>query len=138
MKKLLVILGFAGLAFAGYMSASKLVLGQCAFNETCPYFLGYPACYYGFIMYALITICAVLIAFEAASARKMLTAIIGVSAAGILFAGYFALEELPVFFQLGFRAYMLGLPTCALGLLFYIVIFCVALCCLLRERKNKS
>ncbi len=138
MKNLLVALGFLGLAFAGYMSASKIVLGQCAFNETCPYFLGYPACFYGFAMYALITVLAVLLVSNAIRARTAYKAIAGIAAAGIIFAGYFALEELPTFFKLGFKAYMLGLPTCVLGLVFYVLIFCVALCCLVREHKKSS
>lgn len=136
MKKLLIVLGFAGLAFAGYMSASKIALGKCAFNETCPYFLGYPACFYGFAMYALITISAIVLISNATIARYALRAIIGVSLAGTIFSGYFALEELPAFFKLGFKAYMLGLPTCVLGFIFYILIFLVSLCCAKHEQKT--
>jgi hypothetical protein len=57
MKALIVILlalASAGLLFSGYLSAVNLFSGTCAFNETCPYFLGYPACWYGFAMYLII------------------------------------------------------------------------------------
>lgn len=138
MKKLLVLLGFAGLAFAGYTSASKILLGRCAFNETCPYFLGYPACFYGFAMYALMTLFAILLTSRAIRPYRALAVITGISLAGIVFAGYFAMEELPTFFKLGFRAYMLGLPTCVLGLLFYIAIFFVARHCLKDEKHAQS
>ncbi len=138
MKKILVVLGFLGFAFAGYTSASRLVLGRCAFNETCPYFLGTPACFYGFAMFALITLFAVLLASHAMQERTALLAILAVSGAGILFAGSFTFQELPALFRLGFRAYMLGLPTCMLGLLFYILVFCTALFCFVPKRKGQS
>lgn len=51
--------------------------------------------------------------------------VLAVSFLGILFAGYFTLQELPILFAEGFGAYMLGLPTCALGLIFYIIIFII-------------
>src|ERR1019366_10609833 len=54
MKSLVVILfilASAGLLFSGYLSAVNLFSHTCAFNESCPFFLGYPACFYGFAMY---------------------------------------------------------------------------------------
>ncbi len=49
------------------------------------------------------------------------------SLAGLCFAGYFTLGELPVLFRDGFSAYALALPTCALGLIFYILIFILSI-----------
>ena len=42
-----ITLGLAsgGTAFSGYLSAVRLLTGSCAFNESCPFFLGYPACW---------------------------------------------------------------------------------------------
>ena len=70
MKKTIFILGLSGLVFAGYLSAIKLFNEKCAFNEACPYFLGYPACYYGFVMYLAIAVLAGLLVLGKWDERK--------------------------------------------------------------------
>jgi len=121
-KKIILSLGVGGLLFAGYLSALKFFTDTCAFGESCPYFLGYPACYYGFFMYLLITIFAYLVVFEYINTKTGLKILGLISILGILFAGYFTILELPLLFSEGLGAYLLGLPTCALGLIFYILI----------------
>jgi len=123
MKKIILSLSICGLIFSGYISSLKIFSHTCAFNETCPYFLGYPACYFGFIMFLLITIFAVLRFFRIMSDKRSLLATLLISILGILFAGYFTLGELPTLFAQGLSAYFFGLPTCALGLVFYTLIF---------------
>lgn len=135
-NKIIFILATAGLAFAGYLSSYKLINNNCALGESCPYFFGFPACYYGFFMYLAITIFAFLLVIEKAKEKKALNLILGVSLLGILFAGYFTLSELPILFEKGFSAYVLGLPTCALGLSFYIAIFCLSL--YKRSKKHEN
>lgn len=120
--RLILIFSIAGLLFAGYLSAVKLFTNTCAFNESCPYFLGYPACWYGFAMYLAMTILAILVWTGRVGARKGLNSILGVSILGIIFAGYFSLIEMPRLLSDGFTAYVLGLPTCVLGLIFYVLI----------------
>lgn len=127
MKKAILLLSIAGLAFSGYLSGVKFFSKTCAFNESCPYFLGYPACYFGFVMYVILAILAFMLVRGRADAHKVLNGIILVSGVGILFAGYFTVGELPTLFRDGFSAYFFGLPTCALGLIFYIAIFVIAL-----------
>ena len=122
----LLVLSVAGLGFAGYLSGVKLFTHTCAFNESCPYFLGYPACYYGFTMYLLLTVFSCLLLFSRIEKRKNILGIRVVSLLGILFAGYFTLKEIPVLFNEGIGAYVLGLPTCALGLVFYVLIFVIS------------
>ncbi|OGF62555.1 hypothetical protein A2662_02025 [Candidatus Giovannonibacteria bacterium RIFCSPHIGHO2_01_FULL_45_33] len=136
MKKTIFILGLSGLVFAGYLSAIKLFNEKCAFNEACPYFLGYPACYYGFVMYLAIAVLAGLLVLGKWDERKTITSILAVSFLGIIFAGYFTVGELPVLFAEGFSSYVLGLPTCALGLIFYIAIFISALTLYPRTENN--
>jgi len=125
-QKVLLTLSLMGLAFSGYLSGVKLFTKTCAFGETCPIFLGLPACYFGFAMFLMMTIVASLWTCgkmtESCATRWMS----GVSALGILFAGYFTFGELPKLFDEGLTAYMLGLPTCALGLIFYVIIFVIA------------
>jgi len=127
MKKTILMLGIAGMFFAGYLSAVKLFSNACAFNESCPYFLGYPACYFGFAMFALITLFAALRVFGGTGDKRALSAILAVSFLGIIFAGYFSLAELPVLFEQGLSFYFFGLPTCVLGLIFYVLIFALSL-----------
>ena len=127
MKKTIFFLGLGGMHFAGYLSAVKLFEKTCAFGEDCQTFLGYSACYFGFGMFALITLLAALLVWgkmEDEKARKYISL---VSFLGILFAGYFTFRELPLLFAKGLSAYFFGLPTCSLGLIFYILIFTLSL-----------
>lgn len=119
----LFVLSIGGLLFSGYLSGVKFFTSTCAFGEGCPYFLGYPACYFGFAMFLAITIFSYMFLFSKMNIQKALTGLSAVSFLGILFAGYFTLQETPILFEQGLGAYVLGLPTCALGLVFYLVIF---------------
>jgi hypothetical protein len=123
-----ILLGLvsAGLLFSGYLSGTKLLTDTCAFKEGCPYFLGYPACYFGFIMYLTMFALVLLAQKSAITQHAMLRGVLVVSALGILFAGYFTLGELPKLSSEGLSAYLLGLPTCAYGLIVYLAIFVAA------------
>ncbi len=123
----LFVLSFGGLLFAGYLSGLKFFNDTCAFNESCPYFLGYPACYYGFAMYLALTVYSYLLLTKRIEIRKGAEMTLLVSSLGIVFAGYFSFLELPTLIEKGINAYVLGLPTCALGLTFYLLIFTISL-----------
>jgi uncharacterized membrane protein len=135
MYKTLFALATGGFLFSGYMSGVKFFSGNCAFNEGCPYFLGYPACYYGFVMFTVIFIVAGLLLFRKMDAGKALTSLTAVGVLGILFAGKYTIDELPLLFDQGLGAYLLGLPTCAYGLVFYVAITVLAL---KARRANKA
>jgi hypothetical protein len=83
------ILGFsfAGFLFSGYLTAVKLFSGACAFNETCPIVLGYPACWYGFALYVTLLTLSVLLAIRRIAFGKGIVAVATVSFIGVLFAG---------------------------------------------------
>lgn len=115
-------LGLAGLLFSGYLSAVKYLTNTCALSEPCPYFLGYPACWYGFGMYLIIFSVALLALLGAISVRLMARAHVVVGVAGVLFAGYFTIPEIVRLVSGSGVRYALGLPTCAYGLIFYILI----------------
>ena len=121
--KAMFFLGLAGLLFSGYLSAIKLFTSTCAFNEPCPYFLGYPACFFGFGMFLVIFSSAVLGLLKIIPEKDMSKIITTVSALGILFAGYFTIPEIGKLISGARSGYSLGLPTCAYGLIFYIIIF---------------
>lgn len=121
------IITLAGVLFSGYLSAIKLFTDTCAFSEPCPYFLGYPACWYGFILFLGMCISSLLALTNRINklvTAKILTAL---SALGILFAGYFTVPELQKLFFGGGGLYGLGLPTCAYGLIFYILVFVLSI-----------
>ncbi len=123
----LFILSILGFWFSGYLSGIKFLSETCAFGESCPYFLGYPACYFGFIMFTLLLIFSFGLTFGRVNIQTGIKGVMSVSFLGILFAGYFTLYEIPVLFQKGLSAYVLGLPTCALGLIFYVLVFCIGI-----------
>ncbi len=133
---ILFVLGVAGVLFSGYLSGVKFFTSTCAFGESCPYFWGYPACYFGFIMFLVIAIFSSLLLFSRMQKKNGLSVLSLVSLLGILFAGKFTLAEIPVLFQEGLGAYILGLPTCALGLIFYILIFTIATHALLKKEPT--
>jgi len=120
---IILIFSIGGLLFAGYLSSYKFFNKVCALGETCPNFLGQPACYFGFIMYFALTAISAALVTKLIKEKLALNLILAVSFLGILFAGYFTLFELPVLFRDGIGAYALVLPTCALGLIFYVAIF---------------
>lgn len=122
---ILFVLTSAGLLFSGYLSGTKLLLGSCAFNEPCPYFLGYPACWYGFAMYLAMfamTAIALISQKSSAMARAIKTDLV-ISIVGILFAGNFVVQEIARSAVTG----VIGLSTCTYGLIFYIAIFIVSI-----------
>jgi len=116
-------LGLAGMLFAGYLSGVRLLTQSCAFNEPCPFFLGYRACWFGFVMFSVLFVAAAIAKYAPNRSRPMLAVLRVVSLCGILFAGYFTLSELSVFFAAGLAQYALILPTCAYGLIFYALVF---------------
>lgn len=121
-------LSAAGLVFAGYLSGVKLFTETCAFNEQCPYFLGYPSCWYGFGMYLIMFATLVSAAARKTAGKGPEKVVAFVSFLGILFAGYFAVAEIAAWFgPAGVTLYALGLPTCVYGLIFYVAIFVIAL-----------
>lgn len=122
LEKWTLIFGIAGFLFSGYLSSIKFFSQTCAFHESCPFFLGYPACYYGFVMYTVIMISALLGVLGKLHTTRQYRIIFVTSLLGILFAGYFTLGELPTLFTKGLTAYVFGLPTCALGLIFYLIL----------------
>jgi len=134
-----LLLSTAGLLFSGYLSATKLFTGTCAFNEPCPYFLGYPACWYGFVMFATlfgVSLAAYLRKMPVRKAGQWLTAVSGL---GILFAGSFVVQEVYGWLSVGrFMGYGLGLPTCVYGLAFYIIIFVIALAGMMRRTEARA
>lgn len=118
-----LIFSLAGVLFSGYLSGTKLFSSVCAFGETCPIFLGLPACYYGFIMFFLLAVFSIVLALDKWNLKALSKALLITSLVGVIFAGKFAIEELPLFFQNGFGSYTFGLPTCVMGWLFFIVVF---------------
>jgi hypothetical protein len=129
----LFILAVAGTLFSGYMSATKFFSKTCPFSEPCAYFLGVPACYFGFFMFAGLLVLSGVQLFKK---KILLTQLLLVSAAGILFSGYYSVSELVK--CAGTCHYSLGLPTCAYGLVFYIAEFVIAACLAKHEEKKVS
>ena len=125
--KTMFFLGLAGLLFSGYLSFLKFFTATCAFNEACPYFLGYPACYFGFGMFFIIFSSTLLNLLKIISEEIAWKIILTVSTMGILFAGYFTIPEIGKLLSGTQTSYTLGLPTCAYGLVFYILIFSLSI-----------
>lgn len=121
--KKMLLLSAAGTVFAGYLSGVKIFSKTCAFGESCPYFLGYPSCYYGFVMYLAMFVIALYAVMKTVKERWIAQSIATISFLGILFSGYFVWLELSLFLSGEPATYALLLPTCAYGLIFYIAIF---------------
>lgn len=123
---MIFLLGIGGTLFSGYLSAVKFFTDTCAFGKACPYFLGYPSCYFGFAMFALITLFAGLHVAHIMDGREANKVVLAIGVCGTAFAGYFTALEVPLLLKNGLVAYIVGLPTCALGLLFFIAVTVLA------------
>jgi uncharacterized membrane protein len=106
----------AGVAFSGYLSAVRYASGVCALNDPCPFFLGYPACYTGFALFASLFVATGLALVVRARGRWPMCLNLAIATAGVLFAGRLTVMELvaPVH-----PDYAMGLPTCAYGFVFF-------------------
>lgn len=128
-------LALGGTLFAGYLSGVKIFTGTCAFNESCPYFLGYPTCWYGFGMFLAMTIVSALGLAGRLAPKKAAVANAWIAAAGTLFAGYFVVDEVSRWIALpAATRYGLVLPTCVYGLAFYVIILALSV----RQARAKA
>lgn len=57
--KTILGISVAGMLFSGYLSYSELFKGSCAIGG-CSYVLGAPACVYGFFMYLIVFVIALM------------------------------------------------------------------------------
>ncbi len=119
-------LSIAGTLFSGYLSATKLFSSSCAFNEPCPSFFGYPACYVGFLLFLslfITSLCGVLRKRESSKIKTLLI----LSTIGTLFSGYYVLDELLNWLNAGeIQLYTLGLSTCMYGFVFFLLVFIIS------------
>ncbi len=115
-------LSLAGTLFSGYLSGVKFFTKTCAFGETCPQFFGYPACYFGFIIFVSLFILSTLLVFRKDGKIAIANSILALSLLGVVFAGTFVVQELIRFAVEGFKLATLGLPTCVYGLIFYMLV----------------
>ncbi len=134
--KITTVLALAGIAFAGYLSLYKIFSNTCALGEACPYFLGYPACWYGFIMFSTMFIASIAGLLVKSKEKMLNIVILAVSSIGILFAGNFVVQEIQTWMQNPNTNYKLILPTCVYGLIFYILIFIFSLNHFLKTKKS--
>jgi len=58
--KTILIISIAGMLFSGYLSYTELFRGTCAIGGGCSNIAGIPTCLYGFAMYLLVFIVAIL------------------------------------------------------------------------------
>ncbi|MBU0625401.1 hypothetical protein KKF05_03590 [Patescibacteria group bacterium] len=128
-------LTLAGIAFAGYMTGVKLFSGACAFNESCPTLWGLPSCAYGLVIFILMFLVTLVALKRKKIDLRPIKQNLFLSGLGILFSGYFAVPEIITLVSGRGPGYMLGLPTCAYGLVFYIVIFIVTLVAVMKNRR---
>jgi len=119
--KIILIFSLIGLLFSGYLTFTKLFVGSCPLKEGCPIFLGYPACYFGFLFFLILFILSI-IAFK--NNIKIVKIIFYISLLAIIFATYSTIKEYTIPSCLNGKCeYSLLLPTCVYGLIMYLVIF---------------
>jgi len=131
--KITVGLTAGGTLFSGYLSAVRLLTGSCAFNESCPFFLGYPACWYGFGMFAAMLGVSIAALSGHLNAEPAAKTIGGISFLGTIFAGHFVWAEVSPWLARSAN-YPLVLPTCVYGLTFYLAILILSVWVLTHER----
>jgi len=118
-----VALTLSGVLFSGYMSAVKFMTSNCAFDEPCPLFLGYPACYFGFGLFLALLLTSLLTWAHILRLQYARFLLRFISLSGALFAGYFVAQELLRYRAAGFQHGTLVVPTCTYGFIFFLIIF---------------
>lgn len=121
-----VVLTSCGVLFSGYLSAVKFFSSNCVSDDPCPLFLGHPACYFGFGLFLTLFITSSLGLVHALNFAVMRMVVRLVSLGGVLFAGNFVIQEFSRYRTSGFLSYAFGLPTCAYGLIFFLIILGVS------------
>ena len=120
---IILLVSLLGVAFSGYLTLGTVLVGSCPLSGECPYFLGYPACDYGLIMFLIIFSSSVAFLKTKYNPDTLIKIILFVSIIGIIFSGYFSITEL-----LNPRpSYTLLLPSCVYGLAMYVIIAFYAL-----------
>jgi uncharacterized membrane protein len=119
--KAVSVISLIGVLFSGFLSFGTLLVGACPLNGECPFFLGYPACDYGLIMFLIILIASLMPSKAKHGNDNSIKVILVVSFMGILFSGYFSTIEI-----LNPRNYALILPSCVYGLIMYLFAFILA------------
>ena len=132
--KIIFIFSLIGILFSGYLSFFELFSNTCPLKEGCPYFLGYPACYYGFVLFLILFITSLMLLFKNIN-NKSMKIIFYISLLGIIFSAYTSIKEIiyPSCLN-GVCNYSLLMPTCVYGLIMYIIIFVSSILAL----KNKN
>lgn len=113
-------LALAGTVFAGYLSAHRLITKECAFNESCPYIFGIPACEIGFCLFLVMFAANLVARLGYLSSVTALDTIFYISLIGVLYAGTLSAKELIAEER---TKSALILPTCAYGLMVFIALF---------------
>ena len=119
----LFIISLCGVLFAGYLAGVKVFNKECALDTSCSYFLGLPTCVYGFVMFTILLIASSVLLFKkgAKCQVRLLKIIFIIAIIGSCFSLYFAAVEI-----MGGVTSALILPTCAYGLIAYVIIFGVS------------
>jgi len=127
----ILYLSIAGVLFAGYLTLSKLLVGTCAFGESCPFLWNHPVCIYGLILFFTIMVSTISLLFHPAD-KLARNSLLYTSIFGVLFSGFYAYQE--IFHPIcgNFCHYQLGLPTCVYG---FIVFLAVLICVIIGRRK---
>jgi len=119
----LSFLTLGGTLFAGYLAGDKFFNDHCTIGTSCASFLGYPTCYYGFGLFAILFMMSLLYTF---TQREKYTGYLSVvSAIGILFSAYFTLVEVAPLIRTG-TMHFADIPSCAYGLIGFILTLIIA------------
>src|SRR3989304_6589461 len=110
-----LVLTLGGVLFSGYLSFYKLLTGNCALNEPCPFFLGYPACWYGFAMFCVMFLVVLVARVQNTVSRSPVRFVAAVSLLGIIFSGSFVWSDVQIWLASS-QSYTLILPSCVYGL----------------------
>ncbi|MDV3277150.1 MAG: hypothetical protein LYZ69_01625 [Nitrososphaerales archaeon] len=116
----LAAISAVGVAYSGYLSYIALATGQPA-CET--YYFGYPSCFYGFILYALIFIVglAALLVYK----NRRAIAVVGLSVMGVGFSAFLTGYILTLTSCV--KLYIFGVPPCVMGLGMFALVLILAL-----------
>ena len=129
---LAMLMATVGIAFSGYLSGVQWLSGVCSPTPLRSFFLGYPACYTGFILFTAMLLAAATALVARVKSSWPVAANVAVSAVGVAFAGRLTFVELMT--NHSPSAYSADLRSSAYGLAFFGAVFGVS--CVARWRST--
>ena len=126
---LLTLTSLVGVAYSGFLTYLSYSTGTSACER---YFFGYPSCFYGFVLYALVFVWAFTLLLIWRTARAI--AAVTLSVSGVGFSAFLTGYVLSMSSCVNLAIF--GVPPCVMGLAMFLTVFLLAASLFMQESSQ--